>query len=78
MASFLATFAWTGPVSPPGRAQPLGPGEAYQRCMRELAKPYPDYGHARLYATLSMEQTLRDMVAQMAELARQITLASRR
>jgi hypothetical protein len=63
---------------PDDAPQPLDHGEAYQRCMRELRKPYPDYTCAQLYATLSMEETLRDVVAQVAELARQITLASRR
>jgi len=31
-----------------------------------------------VYATLSLEETLREMCAQVADLAKQITLASRR
>lgn len=56
----------------------LGPGEAYQRCMQELGKPYPDHERPHLYATLSVEETLRDVVAQLVELTKQIGLASRR
>ena len=63
---------------PDGVPQPLGPGEEYQRCMGEICKPYPDYQRAQLYATLSTEETLRDLLAQVAELIRQITLESRR
>jgi hypothetical protein len=56
----------------------LGPGEAYQRCMQELGKPYPDHEPAQLYATLSVEETLRDVAGHLAELTKQIALASRR
>ena len=63
---------------PDDAPQPLDPGEVYQRCMRELGKPYPDYVCAQLYPTLSVEQTLRDVAAQLAGLAHQITLASGR
>ena len=55
----------------------LGPGEAYQWCMQELAKPYLDHERAQFYATLSMEETLRNVAAQLAELSKQIGLASR-
>ena len=38
---------------------------------------YPDHQRAQLYATLSMEGTLRDVVAQLADLAEQMRLADR-
>jgi hypothetical protein len=56
----------------------LGRGEAYQTCIRELSGPHPDYERASVYAILSLEETVRDAVAQMAEMAHQIMLASRR
>jgi hypothetical protein len=63
--------------SPDDQAQALAPGEAYQRCMQELGKPYPDHQRAQLYATLSVEETLREVVAQIGDVAEQIRLASR-
>jgi hypothetical protein len=56
----------------------LGPGEAYQRCMQVLAKPHPDYRAAQLFATLSLEETMRDAVAQLAQLTKELVIASRR
>ena len=44
--------------------------------MRELGKPYPDFACAQLSATLSMEETLRGVVAQLAALSRHFTSAS--
>lgn len=43
--------------------------------MRELGKPYPDHERAQLYATLSVEEALRDLARQLAGLPRQITQA---
>ena len=59
---------------PDNEPQALKPGEAYQRCNHELSRPYPNHEAARLYATLSLEETLRDVVAQLAQLDK--TLAS--
>jgi hypothetical protein len=63
---------------PEGEPQAFDPGEAYQRCMRELGRPYPDHEAAQLYATLSLEETLRDVAAQLAQLTKEVVLASRR
>ncbi len=46
--------------------------------MRELHQAHPDYERAQVYATLNLEETLREISAQVAELAKQIVLASRR
>jgi hypothetical protein len=50
---------------PDGDPKVLAPGEAYQRCMHAIGRPHPDYEAAHLYATLSLEETLRDVVAQL-------------
>ena len=52
--------------------------KAYQRRMQELSRPHPDYQAAQLYATLSLEEALRDMITQLAKLTREITVSSRR
>jgi hypothetical protein len=67
-------------MSPSPEHEPLAldPGEAYQRCMRELGKPYPDHAAAQLYAVLSLEDTLRELVAQVAQLTKEVVTASRR
>ena len=57
-----------------GEPRALEPGEAYQRCLRELGNPHPDWQAAHVYATLSLEETLRDVVARLVE----ATLADRR
>ncbi len=62
----------------PDDREALDPGEAYQACVKELHQAHPDYERAQVYATLSLEETLREMCAQVADLAKQITLASRR
>jgi hypothetical protein len=59
---------------PPG----LDAGEAYQRCIQELAELNPDYQAAQLFATLSLEETVRGVAAQLAELTKALTAASRR
>ncbi len=43
--------------------------------MRELGQPDPNYEAAQLYGTLSLEEALRDVIAQ---LARDLVVASRR
>jgi hypothetical protein len=58
-------------------ANPYERSEAYKRCMHELSQPHPDYQAAQLYATLSLEDALRDMIAQLVKLTRTITVASR-
>jgi len=45
--------------------------------MRGLQQPHPDYQAAQLYATLSLEETMRD-VAQLADLTRKLVVVSRR
>jgi hypothetical protein len=45
----------------------LDHGEAYQRCMQELLELDPDYQAAQLYATLSLEETVRDVATQLTE-----------
>jgi len=62
----------------PDDREALDPGEAYQACVKELHQAHPDYERAQVYATLGLEETLREVAGQVAELARQITLASRR
>lgn len=42
---------------PDDEPQALDLGEAYQRCMREIARPYPDHEAAQLCAVLSLEET---------------------
>jgi hypothetical protein len=56
----------------------LDHGEAYQRCMQELLEPTPDYQAAQLYATLSLEETVRDVTTRLAELTGALVAASRR
>ncbi len=48
----------------------LDRGEAYQRCMHELGQPHPDYQAAQLYATLSLEEALRDVINQLSQMTR--------
>jgi hypothetical protein len=56
----------------------LDHGEAYRRCIQELLEPEPDYQAAQLYATLSLEETVRDVATQLAELTKALVAASRR
>ena len=53
-------------------------GEAYRRCVEELLEPDPDYQAAQLYATLSLEETVRDVATQLSELTKALVAASRR
>jgi hypothetical protein len=53
------------------------PGEARQCCLLELSQPDPNYGAAQVYATLSLEEAVRDVVAELAHLARELASASR-
>jgi hypothetical protein len=55
-----------------GELPALEPGEAYQTCVRELRGPHPDYERAQVCATLSLEETLRHAVTQVAEMAHQM------
>jgi hypothetical protein len=59
------------------QVDPYERSEAYERCLDELGQPNPDYRVAQLYATLSLEEALRDMIAQLAILTRAVTVASR-
>jgi hypothetical protein len=61
-----------------GEPPSLEPGEAYQRCLQELQLPHPDCPMAQVWAILALEETLRGVGAQVAEVAHRITLASRR
>jgi len=53
---------------PDPELQILDPREAYQRCIHELAQRQPDYQAAQVYATLSLEEAVRDATAQLGEL----------
>ena len=59
-------------------SQQLARGEAHQRCMHELGRPHPDYEAAQVFATLSLEEAVRDAIAELAHLARSVTVATRR
>jgi hypothetical protein len=56
----------------------LDPGEPYQRCMHELRQQHPDYQAAQLYATLSVEEALRALISQLADMTKQLVVASKR
>jgi len=60
------------------QAAALDRGEAYQRCTHELGRPHPDYQAGQLYATLSMEEALRDMTEQLAQMTKVLVSGSRR
>jgi hypothetical protein len=53
------------------------PGDLYQECVQELRRPYPDYAKIQALATLSMVEAAHEVARQLAELSRQIALASR-
>jgi len=36
-------------------------GDALEYCLRELSREHPDYQAAQVYATLSVEEALRDL-----------------
>ena len=42
----------------------LGTAEAYRQCVRELHRPHPDYQRAQVFATLALEETLREVAAE--------------
>ena len=52
--------------------------DIYQDCLQELQQPYPDYAKVQALATLSLVETAREAARQVAELNRQLGLASRR
>jgi hypothetical protein len=56
----------------------LAPGEAYQRCIQELDQPHPDYQAAQVFAMLSLEETMREVLAGIAHLTKSVVIASRR
>jgi len=62
----------------PDETQALDPDEAYRRCIYELSQPDPDYRAAQVYATLSLDATLRNMLAELAHLTRAVVVSSRR
>lgn len=47
--------------------------EAYVRCVQELARPDPDFQAAQVYATLSVEEALRDLAGAIHRAASQIS-----
>jgi hypothetical protein len=53
-------------------------GGFYQQCVQELQRPHPDYAKIQALATVSLVETLQEVVRQVAEVSHQITLASRR
>lgn len=66
-------------VQPEGRPSgDLDRSEAYRRCLYELRKAEPDYRAAQVYATLSLEDAIRDMVTELAHLTRSVAVAARR
>jgi hypothetical protein len=46
--------------------------------VQELQQPYPDYAKIQALATLSLVETLQEVVRQVAEVSHQITFASKR
>lgn len=68
------------PMSPfaDDEGQALDPDQAQQRCVHELGQPHPDYQAAQVYATLSLDATLREVVTQLAHLTKAVVTASRR
>ena len=66
------------PLPDPEPQAGLSPGEPYQRCIHELGQPHPDYQAAQLYATLSLEEALRDMIDQLAQVTRELSVVARR
>jgi hypothetical protein len=55
----------------------LSPGEALQLCFHELAQRDADYGAAQVYATLSLEEAVRDVAAELSRLTRAVASVSR-
>ena len=45
--------------------------------MQELRQPYPDYAKVQGLATLSLVEITQEVARQLAELSRQIALASK-
>jgi hypothetical protein len=43
--------------------------DAYQLCVQELNRDHPDYLAAQIYATLSVEEALRDLAAAIGRAA---------
>lgn len=60
------------------RSAALEPGEAHQRCLRELQQAEPNYQAAQIYAALSLEETVRNLTTAIDHLNRSVTVASRR
>jgi len=46
--------------------------EAYKLCIAELNTEYPDYHAAQVYATLSIEEALRDLADRMSVALRRL------
>jgi hypothetical protein len=51
--------------------------EAYGLCIQELSHEYPDYQAAQVYATLSVEEALRDLARAILGAAHTIATAYR-
>jgi len=56
----------------------LNHSEPYERCLQELRQPQPDYQLAQLYATLSMEEAIRDVAVQLSQLSARLHVALKR
>ena len=54
------------PVPDPSR--PLGLGEALKQCMQAIRRGHPDYESAQVRAILSLNETVQNIAAQLAEL----------
>jgi hypothetical protein len=68
-------FDVTGHLIPDEAAPGAG---FYQQCVQELQRPHPDYAKVQALATLSLLETLQEVVCQVGKVAHQITLVSRR
>jgi hypothetical protein len=47
--------------------------DAYQLCVQELSREDPDYQAAQVFATLSVEEALRDLAVTMRVALRRIS-----
>lgn len=50
-------------IPPDFPRRPLKPGETLQKCMKAIRRTHPDYESAEVYATLSLNETLRNVAA---------------
>jgi hypothetical protein len=63
---------------PDSQPNTLSHSESYERCLEELRRPQPDYQRAQLCATLSLEEAIRDLAVQLAQLSTTLHVALKR